>query len=145
MGQDAESPEVVHGSAVAAGSAGLLILGESGSGKSHLALELIALGAALVADDRIVLIREAGEPPLMSAPEAIAGLIEARGVGLIRLPHTTARLHMIVDLDETEANRLPHARTRRIGGADIPILSKVETPAFASILWLCLTAERVPL
>ena len=43
----------LHGSAVAFGARGLLILGGSGSGKSSLALRLVQHGAALVADDRV--------------------------------------------------------------------------------------------
>ncbi len=46
---------IVHASCVAFGGAGVLILGPSGSGKSALALALMGLGAALVADDRVLL------------------------------------------------------------------------------------------
>ena len=46
---------IVHASAVSLGGRGVLILGRSGAGKSGLALRLIALGAQLVSDDRVVL------------------------------------------------------------------------------------------
>ncbi|PIY73077.1 MAG: serine kinase, partial [Rhodobacterales bacterium CG_4_10_14_0_8_um_filter_70_9] len=80
----------IHASCVAwavAGKArGLLILGASGAGKSALALELIALGAALVADDQVAL-RRVGEAVVAAPPPPLAGLIEARGLGLLRMPH----------------------------------------------------------
>jgi len=67
---------VLHATAVAVGGRGLLILGRSGAGKSSLALQLIALGARLVADDRTrVTLGPAGL--VASPPEAIRGRIEA--------------------------------------------------------------------
>lgn len=66
--------------------AGVLLAGPSGAGKSDLALRLIDRGARLIADDRTTLRRHGGLL-LASAPAAIAGLVEARGVGILRLPH----------------------------------------------------------
>src|SRR6202012_946602 len=76
--------------------AGVLILGESGKGKSDLALRLIERGAQLVADDRTELFPENGA--LMArAPAALAGLIEARGVGIAALPFAAqARIALVV-------------------------------------------------
>src|SRR2546423_3465696 len=65
--------------------AGVLLLGESGSGKSDLALRLIAMGATLVADDRCELFFNGGAV-CARAPPAIAGPIEIRGVGIVTLP-----------------------------------------------------------
>lgn len=78
--------------------AGVLILGESGAGKSDLMLRLIAAGAELVADDRTEL--TAGHGGLFAAPPpALAGLIEVRGLGIIALPHCVrARVALAVDL-----------------------------------------------
>jgi serine kinase of HPr protein (carbohydrate metabolism regulator) len=78
--------------------AGVLLLGESGSGKSDLALRLIALGAQLVADDRVELF--AADGLLMArAPESLAGLIEARGLGIVALPFAAqARIALAVEL-----------------------------------------------
>ena len=75
----------LHASAVAVEGRGCLITGAAGSGKSTLALEMVALGAELVADDRVD-IRRSGKALLLSAPASIAGLVEARGVGILRLP-----------------------------------------------------------
>jgi serine kinase of HPr protein (carbohydrate metabolism regulator) len=89
----------VHGSGVVAGGSGILLRGPSGSGKSILALLLIAeMDGRLVADDRLDLVRDDGEV-MMSPPEAIAGMIELRGRGLIQLPYERrAAVRLIVDL-----------------------------------------------
>ena len=85
---------------------GCLITGAAGTGKSTLALEMIAAGAVLVADDQTQLARD-GAGPDLSAPPAIAGRIEARGVGLMTLPHAPAPLDLIVDLDRPPSCVLP--------------------------------------
>ena len=54
MADRSTDPDTIHASAVALGPVGLLIMGASGSGKSSLALELMARGAKLVADDQVV-------------------------------------------------------------------------------------------
>lgn len=97
----------IHASCVAVGGRGVLILGPSGRGKSSLALQLIALGAALVADDQVTLQRE-GDDLVARCPDRIAGLIEARGVGLLRAkPVPRAAVGLAVELTETRGPRLP--------------------------------------
>lgn len=106
----------VHASAVAVDGRGCLITGRTASGKSTLALELVALGAELVADDRVD-IRRTGEALMLSAPATISGMIEARGAGVLRLPaRGETPLALIVDLDEAEPERLPQGRCREILG-----------------------------
>ena len=129
---------VLHASAVAVGNRGLLICGASGSGKSSLALQMIALGASLVADDR-VLVRRRSEGGLhLSCPEPIRGMIEARGFGLLAVPRTTAIAVALVDLDAKESERLPVPRETLIAGEALPSFRRVEAPHFASILLLYL-------
>ncbi|MDA3887407.1 MAG: serine kinase, partial [Allgaiera sp.] len=62
MGPDSgpEGESILHASCVALDGRGVLILGPSGAGKSGLALQLMALGARLVADDRTRLNPRAG-------------------------------------------------------------------------------------
>ncbi len=72
----------VHASCVARGGRGLLLLGPSGAGKSDLALRLIGRGFVLVADDRVEI-----EDGVASPAASLAGLLEVRGVGLLRFPH----------------------------------------------------------
>ncbi|MGE3652127.1 MAG: HPr kinase/phosphorylase, partial [Reyranellaceae bacterium] len=75
----------IHATCVALPEGGVLLRGDSGAGKSDLALRLIDGGARLVADDRTDLMRE-GDLLIARAPTSIAGLIEARGLGILRLP-----------------------------------------------------------
>lgn len=93
----------IHASCVARDGAGVLLLGPPGVGKSDLALRLIDRGFMLVADDRVEV--EEG----MARPAAsLAGLIEVRGLGLLRLPaRAPARLALVVELARTTPERLP--------------------------------------
>src|ERR1700733_4175358 len=93
----------IHGTCVARDGAGVLILGPSGAGKSDLALRLLGRGFDLVADDQVDIVN--GLPP---APDALAGILEVRGVGIVRLPFSRdVKLKLVVDLaDRTE--RLPY-------------------------------------
>ena len=76
--------------------AGILLLGESGSGKSDLALRLIEHGAVLVADDRTELFVRDGEL-IGRAPAGLEGLLEIRGVGILELPRAEdARIDLAV-------------------------------------------------
>lgn len=109
----------LHGTAVVVGGRGVLLLGPSASGKSDLALRLIDRGAVLLADDYVLVSALDGELHL-AAPPAIAGLLELRGVGLLRLPFVdsgTARL--LVDLARPP-ERLPEPGTTGLHGVYLP-------------------------
>ncbi len=134
---------VLHASAIALAGRGLLITGRSGSGKSGLALELISRGATLVADDRTVATPRPGGLLWLSAPPAISGRIEARGVGLLAQPATEAPATFVVCLDHTETSRLPAARETVIAGTSLPLLHAVESTAFPAMLLACLSGERI--
>jgi HPr kinase/phosphorylase len=113
--------EIVHASAVAHEGRAMLILGAPGAGKSSLALGVIALGATLVADDRALLTAAPDGLRVAPAP-GLAGLIEARRIGLLRLPHLpSARVVCAVDLDRTETERLPPRRNILLLGWPIPL------------------------
>src|SRR3546814_8060220 len=64
----------------------VLLRGPSGVGKSDLALRLIDRGAVLVSDDQ-TLLSVAGGRLVAAPPAAIAGRLEARGLGIVDLPH----------------------------------------------------------
>jgi len=102
-------PVVIHASCVSVKGKGVVILGESGAGKSDLALRLIDEGARLVADDQTELSVEKGR--LMArAPRRIAGLIEVRGLGIVAHPFAkTAAIALVVKLAVPE--RLPHPQS----------------------------------
>ncbi len=140
------APATVHASCVAFGPVGgVLIEGPSGSGKSSLALQLIAAGAELVADDRTVLI--ASEGALFArAPRPLAGLIEARGLGLLRLVvRRLARVRLVIDLsDPSAARRMPELeRTVRLG-CDLPGLRVRPGAGFALALARAMKGARFP-
>jgi HPr kinase/phosphorylase len=102
---------VLHATTVAFGGRGVLIVGPSGAGKSALGLQLIALGARLVADDR-TLVRRRDGVLIAAAPPGLPPWIEARGVGLLGADRIAeATLALAVDLGRVETDRLPQRRT----------------------------------
>ena len=124
----------IHAGAVAIGGRGLLILGPSGSGKSALALALMALGARLVADDRVILRAEGGDL-LADCPPPIAGRIEARGVGILRAQAAgPVALAQVVDLGRAEPDRLPPLRHITLLGVTLPLVLGPMTPHLPSAL-----------
>jgi HPr kinase/phosphorylase len=105
----------IHATAVVLGESGILIRGESGRGKSALALALIELGAdrgcfaRLIGDDRVH-IRVRGGRILLSGAPNVAGLIERRGFGIEPIAFEPAAVaHLVVDLLDAGENvaRLP--------------------------------------
>ena len=108
----------IHASAVLVGARAVLIQGAAGSGKSRLALALLNAAhqgllpfARLVADDRAHVETAHGCLLVRPAP-ALAGLIEARGLGIRRVPYEpVATVGFVVELGPSDAERLP-AQTR---------------------------------
>jgi HPr kinase/phosphorylase len=144
---------IVHGTAIAAGGRAVLIRGPSGAGKSDLALRAIAMGGnalvetnlQLVADDQVV-VRRAGEGVTVSAPAALAGLIEVRGAGIVSVPYTAAaQLELIAELTgaggvERYPDPWPYAE---ILGVRMPVLRIAPFEASAP-LKLALALARTP-
>ena len=118
----------VHATAVAIGPDGVLIRGPSGAGKSMLALTLIerrrAAGgfAALVADDRVTLTASAGRL-IATGPADLAGLLEVRGRGILRVESEAATVvRLVVDLVEPDQIvRLPDLDSDRVTIDGIPL------------------------
>jgi serine kinase of HPr protein (carbohydrate metabolism regulator) len=121
-------PAFIHATAIVIGECGVLLRGPSGAGKSGLALALIQQAqsrgdfAALVGDDRVAL--EAWGGRLIARPHpAAAGLMEARGLGLLRLDYEPAcALRAVIDLAPGE--RLPEdsERSAELKGVVLPRL-----------------------
>lgn len=105
-------------------------MGCSGAGKSSLALQLIGLGATLVSDDLTHLSNVDGVL-IAKAPRQLAGVIEARFVGLLKMPYQDlAAVHLVVDMDRDEKHRLPRAHKTNVLGVRIDTYYKVAEPHF---------------
>jgi len=136
----------VHGTSVALGGDGVLLRGPSGCGKSDLALRLIEGGASLIADDQTEVF-PSGKYVIASPPETIAGQIEARGVGVVRVPFVARiPLRLVVDLVAPESvERMPEDEQVEILGRFIPRLAlapfEASTPAKIRLALIAL-AER---
>jgi serine kinase of HPr protein (carbohydrate metabolism regulator) len=137
----------IHASAVLTGARAVLIRGPSGAGKSRLALDLIEAGrdgplrfARLVGDDRVH-VQAAGGRLLVRPAEALAGLIEVRGLGILRLPHEpSAVVGHVVDLG-ANAERLPEADEGRVDveGVSLPRLAVADGKGALPVMLALLT------
>jgi HPr kinase/phosphorylase len=122
---------ILHGVFLDVLGLGVLITGESGLGKSELALELISRGHGLVADDAVEVFRTAPSVIEGQCPELLQNLLEVRGLGLLDIRtifgETSVRrkmnLKLIVHLmraNPADFERLPmQDRTQSILGVDI--------------------------
>lgn len=125
----AQNPNRVirHGTAVLLTSsdhppAAVFIRGASGSGKSDLAFRLLAQGGTLISDDQVELERRQ-DKIYAGAIDAIRGLIEVRGIGLLRYPVADpAPLRLVIDLVPREdVHRLPEPQEMDILGVSVPL------------------------
>jgi len=109
----------------------VLLRGPSGAGKSDLALRLIESGARLIADDQTHLAR-AGRALIASAPPALAGMIEVRGIGILTLARAQllarAPVALLVDLVSPDRiERLPEPSRESLLEVAVP---RIELAAF---------------
>ncbi|MEZ5798938.1 MAG: serine kinase [Paracoccaceae bacterium] len=126
---------ILHAGCVAVDGRGLLIMGPSGAGKSGLALRLMALGATLVSDDRTEVFTGPQGVMVRCPSGAIRGLIEARGMGILRAPTTdNVPVALVVDLSRTEDERLPPPRVVTILGSRLPLVLRVQSDHFVAAL-----------
>ena len=129
----AAAPGAVHATAIARhgreGWRGVLLTGPSGSGKSDLALRLIERGWRLVADDYCEVWASDGVV-WATAPARIAGLLEARGLGVIPcVPLPIARIVLIAACSQAPVERLPEPATEIVAGIALPRIATDIRPA----------------
>jgi HPr kinase/phosphorylase len=111
--------EVIHGVLLDVLGLGVLIVGESGIGKSECALDLVVRGHRLVADDTVEIRRRAASIVMGSCPELTRHHMEVRGLGLINIrdlfgvasTRTSKRVELIVQLERWD----PHREYDRLG------------------------------
>lgn len=101
---------------------GVLIVGPSGAGKSDLAFRLMDLGFQLVADDRVVVWTSEGKA-YGRAPETLAGLVEARGYGIVPvMVRGFTAIDLVIDIDPAVViDRMPEPAVHDLGGVAVPL------------------------
>jgi HPr kinase/phosphorylase len=130
------SPVLMHASCVAVSDRAVLITGPSGAGKSSLALALLAIGAGLVSDDQTEIFLQEGRVFARCPNPALAGLIEARGVGLLAAAAAPpCVVELVVDLATPEPDRLPPRRKVTLLGQPVDlVLGHGNDHLFAAVL-----------
>ncbi|AEH61883.1 HPr kinase/phosphorylase [Zymomonas mobilis] len=142
-----ESSALIHATTIFIKNHGVLLIGASGSGKSDLALRLIDRGAILVSDD-YSLIEDDPEKRLLvaSPPSHIAGLLEIRGVGIVKMPFSPkANLALAVILDDSVERMPDPADSVEILGRALPLLTlkafEASTPIKIEMKIACLQGD----
>ncbi|MBR6549110.1 MAG: HPr(Ser) kinase/phosphatase [Clostridia bacterium] len=103
-----------HGVLVEVYGEGVLMLGESGAGKSETAIELIKRGHRLIADDAVEIRRVSDKTLVGTAPENIRHFIELRGIGIINARRIfgigsvkmTEKIDMVVNLENWDPDKV---------------------------------------
>jgi HPr kinase/phosphorylase len=151
-----ETTSQIHATAIALEDRrAALILGPSGAGKSDLALRCILQGAwidgrhraaMLVADDQVIVERQ-GPYLVAHPPEAIAGHIEVRGIGIVAMAHASpATIALAVELvDAPRVERLPDpAPSWPLLGVEVPLIRVAPFEASAHLKVLLALARGSP-
>lgn len=125
-----------HGVLVEVYGEGILILGESGVGKSETAVELLKRGHRLIADDAVDLRRVSNKTIVGSSPENIRHFIELRGVGIINVRRVfglgavklTEKINLIIVLEQWDSNKFystldTQYKTMDILDIEIPVIT----------------------
>ena len=112
----------LHATSVAIEDNGVAIFGDSGTGKSDLALRLIDSGATLISDDITVFSKSENYIHLFGV-ENTKGLLEVREIGIITVPYIEGiRLKLIIKLTNKEIERIPKTNQTKLLGLKFPKL-----------------------
>lgn len=103
-----------HGVLVEVYGEGILLLGESGVGKSETAIELVKRGHRLIADDAVEIRRVSGRSLVGTSPENIRHFVELRGVGIINARRifgmgavkVTEKIDMVIQLEPWDTSKV---------------------------------------
>jgi HPr kinase/phosphorylase len=140
MGAEVSPVTRVHGTLVEVAGVGVLLLGQSGIGKSECAIELVLRGWRFVADD-VVLLHAAPPGGLIGeGPELVRHHVELRGIGIVHLPSLfgagcvadSGRVELIVELvpwGRAEVERVGiEGKTRELSGIEVPCVQLPVAP-----------------
>lgn len=136
-----------HATTVAIGGLGVMLRGPSASGKSDLALRLIDQGALLIADDRTCLDLK-DDQLIASAPEPLAGKLEVRGLGIVKVSYMKqCPITLVADLvPMNDLQRLPLDKTIEFMGKSLRHINLCAFETSAPVkLKFALTAEWLDL
>ena len=103
-----------HGVLVEVYGEGILILGDSGIGKSETAIELVKRGHRLIADDAVEIKRVSAKTLVGNAPELIKYYVELRGIGIVDVRRifgmgavkSTEKIDLVINLEPWDAEKL---------------------------------------
>ena len=125
-----------HGVLVEVYGEGILLLGESGVGKSETAIELVKRGHRLIADDAVEIRRVSNKSLVGTAPENIRHFIELRGIGIINASRIfgigavklTEKIDLVINIEQWDTSKVYDRmgideQTTEILGLDIPALT----------------------
>jgi len=126
----------MHGVLVEVYGEGILLLGESGVGKSETAIELVKRGHRLVADDAVEIRRVSNKALVGSAPEIIRHFIELRGIGIVDVKRLfgmgavkdTENIDLVISLENWQQGKVYDrlgidSQTMSILGIEVPALT----------------------
>ncbi|MBO5733947.1 MAG: HPr(Ser) kinase/phosphatase [Clostridia bacterium] len=126
----------MHGVLVEVYGEGILLLGESGVGKSETAIELVKRGHRLVADDAVEIRRVSNKALVGSAPEIIRHFIELRGIGIVDVKRLfgmgavkdTENIDLVISLENWQQGKAYDrlgidSQTMSILGIEVPTLT----------------------
>ena len=109
-----------HSTSVVIEDLGILIRGQSGSGKSDLALRLIDSGATLISDD-LTICKKIGDYLYLYPHSKTKGLLEVREIGIMTVPYVeNIKLNLVVELVEKKFERIPRVMNCSILGLKFP-------------------------
>ena len=125
-----------HGVLVEVYGEGILLLGESGVGKSETAIELVKRGHRLIADDAVEIRRVSSKTLVGTSPENIRHFVELRGVGIINARRIfgmgavkiTEKVDMVIHLEVWDSSKVydrmgMENETTEILGVSVPSLT----------------------
>ena len=125
-----------HGVLVEVYGEGILLLGDSGVGKSETAIELLKRGHRLIADDAVEIKRVSATTLVGRAPEIIRHYVELRGVGIVDVRRLfgmgavkeSEKIDLIINLEEWDENKMYDRlgldeQTTNILGIEVPSIT----------------------